>query len=127
MREHLRGRVRLQPSNSQFDGDVADVLLHEFRQSSHLGEGSGRRSRERAYFLFDLGRRIQPAARQVVVPLSHIVPSGKAIRCRSPGWEEGHDHLPGDSPPRRHVLFFSNLFHIPNRPLPQAASGIVSL
>ena len=101
-------------------------MLHEFRQSSHLGDGSGRRSRELAYFLLDLGRRIQPAARQVRFPLSYLVPSGKAIRCRSSRWEEGHDHLPGDSPPRRHVRFFSNLFHIPNRPLPLPASGIAA-
>ena len=40
--EYLRGGVWLDPTNSQRDGDVAKVPLHELRQSPHLGKGSER-------------------------------------------------------------------------------------
>ena len=64
------------------------------------------------------------STRQSDVPLSHIAPSGKAIRRCTTGREERNDHLPGDSRPRWHLGLASNLLYIPNAPLPQAAPGI---
>ncbi len=34
--EHVGSGMRLPASNAQFDGDVADVVLHELRQRLHL-------------------------------------------------------------------------------------------
>jgi len=115
--------MRLEASDAQLDCDVADVVLNELGDRHHLGQGRIRQRSQRCHPLLDFRGSIEPAAGQIPVPRSHLLPAGKSIRGDAARGKERHDHLSRNTLQRRHLVFFANALHIVDHPLPLIASS----
>src|SRR5258708_1783468 len=119
MAEYFGGGMGLVPADTQFDGDVADVVLHEARQRLHFSQYRGNGGGQVSDLLLDLRRRIAAAARETEIPGAELAPALNA-RILPAGGYQGDDHAAVNSPPLGHVLFDAYRANITYRPMPLA-------
>ena len=65
VRKGFVGRMRLPAADPEFDGHVANILLHELGKGLHFGKLGGLIRGEFGDFLFDGGRGIAPILQAV--------------------------------------------------------------
>src|SRR6266851_229952 len=126
MAEYFGGGMGLVPADAQFNGDVANIVLHEARQRLHFSQYRGNGCAQLSDLLLDLRGRVATAAREAEVPGTEFAPALNARVLPARG-DQRDDHATGNSPPWGHVLFDAYRANIIYRPMPLARSCLRSV
>ena len=79
MRKNLSCGMGLPATDTELDTDITNVALDERGESLHFFQSGGFRRSQRSDLLFDFRRRVRATPDQIDIPLTHLVPVGKAI------------------------------------------------